>query len=147
MPMSQGTRSHQLAMFVVYDNPMQIFAGNPSQAWLEPKFTELLGSLPTTWDETSVPDGKVGEYIVTARRSGGNWYIGGMSNWSPRDIELKFDFLDDNTSYTATICKDGVNADRYPADYLINETTIKKGDILKLKLAPGGGFLLRLVKK
>jgi len=147
MPMSQGTRCHQLAMFVVYDNPMQIFAGNPSQAWLEPKFTELLGSLPSTWDETSILDGKVGEYIVTARQHGSNWYIGGMSNWSPREIELKFDFLDDNASYTATICKDGVNADRYPADYLISETIIKKGNVLKLKLAPGGGFLVRLMKK
>ncbi|HEX3385164.1 MAG TPA: glycoside hydrolase family 97 protein, partial [Mucilaginibacter sp.] len=138
MPMSQGTRCHQLAMFVVYDNPMQIFAGNPSQAWLEPAFTELLGSLPTVWDQTNVLDGKVGEYIVTARQNGANWYVGGMSNWTTREIELKLDFLDDNGNYNATICKDGVNADRYPADYLISESTIKKGDTLKIKLAPGG---------
>ena len=147
MPMSQGTRCHQLAMFVVYDNPMQIFAGSPSQAWLEPKLTELLGSLPTTWDQTNIIDGKVGEYIVTARLHGNNWYIAGMSNWTPREIELRFDFLDDNANYDATICKDGVNADRYPADYLISESTVKKGDMLKIKLAPGGGFLVRLVKK
>jgi alpha-glucosidase len=147
MPMSQGTRCHQLAMFIVYDNPMQIFAGNPSQAWLEPEFTELLGSLPTTWDQTSIPDGQVGEYIVTVRQHGGNWYVGGMSNWTPREIGLKFDFLDDNATYTTTICKDGVNADRYPADYLISESTVKKGDTLKIKLAPGGGFLVRLMKK
>ncbi|HWD88949.1 MAG TPA: glycoside hydrolase family 97 protein [Mucilaginibacter sp.] len=146
-PMSQGTRCHQLAMFVVYDNPMQIFAGNPSQAWLEPAFTELLGSLPTVWDQTNILDGKVGEYIVTARQNGDNWYVGGMSNWTSREIELKFDFLDDNANYAATISKDGVNADRYPADYLISESTVKKGDLLKIKLAPGGGFLIRLLKK
>jgi alpha-glucosidase len=70
-----------------------------------------------------------------------------MSNWTPRDIELKFDLLDDNASYSATICKDGVNSDRYPADYLISETVVKKGDTLKLRLAPGGGFLVRLMKK
>ncbi|MBS1532585.1 MAG: glycoside hydrolase family 97 protein [Bacteroidetes bacterium] len=147
MPMSQGTRCHQLAMFVVYDNPMQIFSGNPSQALLEPKFMELLGSLPTTWDQTHVIDGKVGEFIVTARQHGANWYIGGMSNWTPREIELKFDFLEENANYTVTVCKDGVNADRYPADYLISEGNVKKGDSLKIKLAPGGGFLVRLVKK
>ncbi|HVW12711.1 MAG TPA: glycoside hydrolase family 97 protein [Mucilaginibacter sp.] len=147
MPMSQGTRCHQLAMFVVYDNPMQIFAGNPSQAWLEPRFTELLGSLPTTWDKTDVPDGKVGQYIVTARQHSNNWYIGGMSNWTPRDIALNLDFLENNASYEATVCRDGVNADRYAADYILEQRIVKKGDLIKIHLAPGGGFLVRLIKK
>ena len=147
MPMSQGTRCHQLAMFVVYDNPMQIFAGNPSQAWQEPQFTGLMGSIPTTWTETNVLDAKVGQYIVTARQHGSDWYIGGMSNWTPREINIKFDFLEEGATYKTTICKDGVNADRYAADYTINETIIKKGDTLKLQMAPGGGFLVKLVKQ
>ncbi|WP_299585556.1 glycoside hydrolase family 97 protein [Mucilaginibacter sp.] len=147
MVMSQGTRCHQLAMFVVYDNPMEIFSGNPSQAWLEPKFMELLGSIPTTWDQTNVLDGKVGEYIVTARQKGNNWFIAGMSNWTPRDVAVKFDFLDASGSYKATICKDGVNADRYAADYILNDISIKKDDIIKIHLAPGGGFLIKLVKE
>ncbi|ASU35951.1 alpha-glucosidase [Mucilaginibacter xinganensis] len=147
MVMSQGTRCHQLAMFVVYDNPMEIFSGNPSQAWLEPKFTELLGSLPTTWDQTNVLDGKVGEYIVTARQNGDNWFIAGMSNWTPRDITVKFDFIDASVKYKATICKDGVNADRYAADYILNDISIKQNDIIKIHLAPGGGFLIKLVKE
>ncbi|MDO3641529.1 glycoside hydrolase family 97 protein [Mucilaginibacter sp. L3T2-6] len=147
MVMSQGTRCHQLAMFVVYDNPMQIFSGNPSQAWLEPKFTELLGSIPTTWDETNILDGKVGEYIVTARQNGSNWFIAGMSNWTPRDITVNFDFLDASGAYKATICKDGVNADRYAADYILSDATVKKGDVIKIHLAPGGGFLVKLVKE
>lgn len=147
MVMSQGTRCHQLAMFVVYDNPMQIFSGNPSQAWLEPKFTRLLGSIPTTWDQTNILDGKVGEYIVTARQNGSNWFIAGMSNWTPRDITVSFDFLDASGVYKATICKDGVNADRYAADYILNDVAIKKGDVMKIHLAPGGGFLVKLVKE
>jgi alpha-glucosidase len=73
--MSMGTRCHQLAMFVVYDNPMQIFSGNPSQGLLEPKFMELLGSIPTVWDETIILDGRVGEYIITARKKGNDWFI------------------------------------------------------------------------
>jgi alpha-glucosidase len=146
MVMTQGTRSHQLAMFVVYDNPMQIFGGNPSQAWLEPAFTELMGSLPTTWDETNILDGRAGEYIVTARQKGADWYIGAMTDWSARDIDLKFDFLAEG-DYKATICKDGVNAERYAADYILSDTIVKKNDVLKIHLAPGGGFLVRLVKQ
>ncbi len=146
MVMTQGTRSHQLAMFVVYDNPMEIFGGNPSQAWLEPKFTELMANIPTTWDETNIIDGKVGEYIITARKKGDKWFIGGMTNWSARDINIKFDFLDDG-SYKATVCKDGVNADRYAADYILEDTAVKKNDEIKIHLAPGGGFLIRLEKQ
>jgi alpha-glucosidase len=146
MVMTQGTRSHQLAMFLVFDNPMQIFGGNPSQAWLEPKFTELMGSLPTTWDETKIMDGKVGEYIVTARQKNANWYIGGMTDWEARDINLKFDFLDEG-EYKATICKDGINADRYASDYILIDTLVKKDEEMKIHLAPGGGFLIRLIKK
>ena len=147
MVMSQGTRCHQLAMFVVYDNPMEIFSGNPSQAWTEPKFMELLGSIPTTWDETNIIDGKVGEYIITARENGANWFIGGMTDWTARDIEIKFDFLDDTGNYKAILCKDGVNADRYSADYILMNTTIKKNDSIKIHLAPGGGFLIKLEKE
>ncbi len=147
MVQSQGTRCHQLAMFVVYDNPMQLFSGNPSQAWMEPAFMDLLGSIPTTWDETNIIDGKVGKYIVTARKNRSSWFVGGMSDWSARDIDITFDFLDEGAGYKATICKDGINADRYAADYLLSDTTIKKNDSIKIHLAPGGGFLIKLEKE
>jgi alpha-glucosidase len=147
MVMSQGTRCHQLAMFVVYDNPMPLFSGNPSQAWTEPRFMELLGSIPTVWDETNIIDGKVGEYIVTAREKNSNWFIGGITDWSARDIDIKFDFLDEGASYKATICKDGINADRYAADYILSETTIKKNHSINIHLAQGGGFLIKLQKQ
>ncbi len=143
--MSQGTRCHQLAMFVVYDNPMQIFSGNPSQGLLEPKFMELLGSLPTTWDETKVLEAKVGSYIITARQKGQNWYIGGMTDWQERDFEVPFDFIGEG-SYTLTSCVDGANAERYAADYSISTQAVKKHSKLHVHLAPGGGFLLKLVK-
>jgi alpha-glucosidase len=145
--MTQGTRCHQLAMFVVYDNPMEIFGGNPSQASLEPLFTELMAKVPTTWDETSIIDGKVGEYIVTARQKGADWYVAGMSNWTPRDVEIKWNFLEADQNYTATVCKDGVNADRYAADYILTEAMVKKGDTMKFHLAPGGGFFIQLKKQ
>ncbi|MCW3118652.1 MAG: alpha-glucosidase [Chitinophagaceae bacterium] len=143
---SPGTRAHQLAMLAIYDNPMQFFSGNPSEAWQEPAYMELLGSIPTTWDKTIVTDAKVGEYIVTARNNGSNWYIGGMTDWTPRDLDLKFDFLDDGV-YKATLCKDGVNADRYASDYIIETSLVKKNDSMKIHLAPGGGMMLRLEKQ
>jgi alpha-glucosidase len=144
---SPGTRSHQLAMFIIYDSPMQIFAGNPSDGMREPEFMGLLGSLPTLWDETIITDAKVAEYIVSARKKENDWFIGGMCDWTPRDVTVKFDFLDD-AKYSATICKDGINADRYAADYVIQKNVfIKKNDTMKIHLAPGGGFLIRLDKQ
>ncbi len=143
---SPGTRCHQLAMFIVYDSPMQIFSGNPSEGMREPEFMELLGSLPTTWDETIIPQAKVGEYIVTVRQKGNDWFIAGMTDWSARDLDITFDFLDDG-NYKATICKDGINADRYAADYVIQKEMVKKNDVINIHLAPGGGFLIRLVKQ
>jgi alpha-glucosidase len=144
---SPGTRCHQLAMFVVYDATMQIFSGNPSEAMREPEFMELIGSLPTTWDETIITDAKAGEYIVTARQKGDNWFIAGMCDWTERDLNIKLDFLKDG-NYKATICKDGINAGRYAADYTIQkDISMKKNDEINIHLAPGGGFLIKLEKQ
>lgn len=144
--MSQGTRCHQLAMFVVYDSPMQIFSGNPSQGLLEPDFMKLLGSLPTTWDETQILEASVSDYIITARRKGNDWYLGGLTDWTSRDFVLNFDFLDSG-SYDATICRDGINAETYPSDYLMSKFPVQKGQPIKVKMAPGGGFVMKLVKR
>ena len=141
--MTIGTRCQQLSMFVIYDSPMQFFSGNPSQGMMEPEFMKLLGNIPTTWDETIIPDAKLGEYIITARKKGLDWYIAAMTNSSARTLELKMDFLGDG-NFEAEICEDGVNADRYPSDYLIRSMTISPGDSVKIKMASGGGWLMRL---
>lgn len=142
-PMSQGTRCHQLAMFVVYDNPMQIFSGNPSQGMLEPKFMSLLGSVPTGWDTTVIVDARIGEYIVTARRKGKEWFIAGMTDWTARNLTLPLDFLGGG-KFAYTFCRDGVNANRYGSDYVIEEGGLVPAKGLRVHLAPGGGFLIRL---
>ncbi|HSZ32506.1 MAG TPA: glycoside hydrolase family 97 protein [Puia sp.] len=144
--MSQTTRCQQLAMFIVYDNPMQIFSGNPSQGYLEPAFMELLGSFPTTWDTTIILQARVSENIITARRSENNWYIGGMAGEKPYDCRINFSFLPAG-KYKATICKDGVNADRNAMDYTIEKTEINSESSISLHLAPGGGFVIRLLKE
>jgi alpha-glucosidase len=144
--MSQGTRTQQLAMFVVYDSPLQMFSGNPSQGLMEPEFMELLGSIPTTWDETIILDAKVSDYIITARKKGEDWFIAAMTDWTERTLDVPLDFLPQGT-YEATMCEDGVNADRWASDYSIKSFSVNSGDRIQIKMAPGGGYLLRLKKK
>jgi alpha-glucosidase len=144
--MSQGTRCHQLAMFVVYNSPLQIFSGNPSQGYLEPNFMEFLGSIPTTWDTTIILEAKVAHYIITARKKGDDWFIGGMTDWTTRTFNLQLSFLSGG-NYEATMCEDGINADRYAADYSIKTFAVKKDDSVPVQMAPGGGFLIRLKRK
>ncbi len=145
-PMSIGTRCHQLAMFVVYDSPLQIFSGNISQGIKEPAFMELLGSIPTTWDETRVLQGKIGEYIITARRKGNDWFVAGLNNSAAREISLSLNFIGKD-GYKMTLCKDGLNAHNYGSDYSLTNADINDGKMVTLNMAPGGGFLLKLTRK
>ena len=143
--MSMGTRCHQLAMFVVFDNPMQIFSGNPSQGLMEPAFMKILGGIPSTWDETIIPDASVGEYIITARRKGNDWYIAGMTNWDKRTIKLSLNFLPSG-KYKFEQCTDGINADRYPSDYQITNGELKSNETIELTMAQGGGYFIHLTR-
>lgn len=143
--MATGTRCHQAAMFVVYESPIQIFSGNPSQGLTEPAFMKLLGRIPTTWDTTVVLDGKVGDYIVTARKKESEWFIGAMTDWTTREIKIDLSFLEEG-NYEAEICEDGVNADRYPSDYLLRKNKVTRNDTFTIKMAPGGGCVIRLYK-
>lgn len=145
MPMSQGTRCHQLAMFIVYESPIQLFSGNISQGLKEPEFMRLLGSIPTTWSDTKVLEGKVGDYIITARKTGDGWFIGGMTDWTEREFDIQLGFLQEGV-YELTSCTDGLNANNYPADYSIAKSLVKQGDNIHVKMAKGGGFLFRLTK-
>jgi alpha-glucosidase len=142
--MSLGTRCHQAAMFVVYDSPIQLFSGNPSQGLLEPEFMDLIGAVPTTWDTTVILDGRVGDYIVTARRKGSEWWIGAMTDWSARDLELDLGFLG-KERFEATLLQDGVNADRHASDHTLSKRQVTASDLLTIHLAPGGGAFIRLV--
>ncbi|HEY2727908.1 MAG TPA: glycoside hydrolase family 97 C-terminal domain-containing protein, partial [Parafilimonas sp.] len=122
------------------------FSGNPSQGYLEPKFMDLLGSIPAGWDTTIILDAKVGNYIITARRKNNDWYIAGITDSSARDIHIDLSFLHAG-NYDATICKDGINADRNAMDYVIEEKDLSANDNLQIHLAPNGGFLMKLKKE
>jgi alpha-glucosidase len=143
--MSQGTRTNQLAMYVVYESPVQFFSGNPSQGMKEPEFMKLLGSIPTVWDTTIVVDAKIAEYIITARKKAGNWYIGAMTDSVSRNFDVPLSFLDTG-NYSATVCEDGINANRYAADYRIKTKQVSRNDSLKFTMQPGGGYMVRLIQ-
>ncbi len=144
-PMNQGTRTQQLAQYVLYESPLQYLAGTPSDYRAAPEFTRLLAAIPTTWDETHAIAGEVGDYLVVARRSGDVWYLAAMTDWTARTLDVSLAFLDAG-SYAATIVSDGMNADRYAADYRIDTLEAGQGSTLKLRLAPGGGYVARLSK-
>ncbi len=144
-PMSQGTRCHQLAMYIVFESPLQMLCDSPSNYLREPECMEFLAKVPTVWDDTKVLDAKVSEYVLLARNSGTDWYVGAMTNWTPRDLVVDFSFLD-NMNYTIEIYQDGVNADRNAMDYKKLVKTVTKNDKLTIHLAAGGGWAARLFR-
>ena len=145
-PMSQGTRCQQLAMYVVYEAPLQMLADSPSNYRKEPECLEFLSAVPTVWDETVVVSAKIGEYILTARRNGNEWFVGALTSWTPRELDLPLSFLGEGT-WEADIYKDGPNADRAGVDYAREKHSVSRAQTLKLSLAPGGGWAARIVKK
>lgn len=138
-PMSQGTRCRQLALYVILESPINMLCDAPSNYRREAEATSFIAEIPTVWDETIVLDGKMGEYIVTARRLGSTWYIGGITDWTARDIEVDLSFLKDKSA-KLTLFKDGVNAHRTAKDYKLETLQVSNNQKLKIHLAPGGGF-------
>ena len=143
-PMSQGTRCHQLAMFVVYYAPLQMLADAPTAYEKEPDYLKFLSKIPTVWDETYPLDSKIGEYVNLARKKDNEWYVAGMTNWEARKLSLNLDFLDANKTYTAEIFSDGANAGRVGSDYAITRKTVEKGDNIEIEMASGGGYAMKL---
>lgn len=142
-PMSMGTRCHQLAMYAVYESPLQMLSDSPSNYLREPEAMEFLAPVPTVWDETVVLDSSLGEYVAVARRHGRQWYVGVMTNWTPRELELRFDFLPQG-QFAMTSYEDGVNAHRVGSDYRMKKGKVNRQSVLKVRLAPGGGWAARI---
>lgn len=139
-PMSQGTRCRQLAEYVIFESPFNMLCDSPSNYRDENECAKFIADIPTIWDETIALDGKVGEYVVIARRSGDRWYVGGITNWDEREIELGLSELRLKTRQ-ATEFRDGVNANKIAEDYKKNIITIDD-NIYKARMSNGGGFVL-----
>ena len=142
-PMSQGTRCHQLGMYVTYESPFNMLCDTPIHYEREKECTDFIASVPTVWDETVALDGKVGEYVIVARRSGDVWYIGGLTNWDARDVELDLNVLGAG-GWNVEMFADGVNVEKNAKDYKVVRT--QNTDKLKVRMASGGGFAARLTR-
>jgi alpha-glucosidase len=143
---AQGTKMHQIAMFVVYESPLQLFSGNLSDALREPELMKFLGKIPTQWDETIILNAEFGKHIVELRRNGSDWYVAAMNNWQPGNFSVPLSFLKEG-KYVAEVASDGINAARNPEDYKLKRLEIASIDTLTIHLAPGGGFVARISEK
>ena len=137
--MSQGTRCRQLAEYVIFESPLNMLCDSPSNYLKEKECTEFIAAVPEVWDETKGIDGKVGEYIVMARRSGSDWYVGGMTDWSARTMTIDLGFLPEG-QYKVELYKDGINADRAACDYRKEISDLPADRKITVKMMPGGGF-------
>ena len=142
-PMSLGTRCHQLAMYVVYESPLQMLADTPSSYLKEPEIMEFLGPVPSVWDETKVLDARIADYVLVARRSGRDWYLGAMTDWTARELDVDLSFLPAG-AFRMSSYEDGVNADRYGSDYSKATAEVSREGHVKIRLAPGGGWAARI---
>jgi alpha-glucosidase len=142
-PMGQGTRAHAMALFVILSSPMEMLPDSPSDYYREKECTQFLTKIPVEWDETRLLDGKIGKYTVLARRSGETWFIGAITNQNERNLNLSTDFLKSG-KYHIEMIEDGINANTRAEDYKRVEREFTSGDILKLKLAAGGGWVARI---
>jgi alpha-glucosidase len=141
-PMSHGTRAHQLAMYTVFDAPIQMLADSPTNYQAEQESTDFIAKVPTVFDETVALDGKVGEHVVVARRKGQTWFVGAMTNWTARDLTIDLAFLGAGT-YRAVIMQDGINASKDARDYKRLERNVSASDKLSARLGQGGGWTAR----
>ena len=140
-PMSQGTRVHQLAEYVIFLSPLNMLCDSPMNYEANPECTEFIAKIPTVWDETIPLKSVIGEYVAVARRHGSTWYVGAITNWTPRDLTLDLAPLKVG-GRTATAFVDGVNADKFAQDYKKKTLQIPDNGQLPIHLAPGGGFAM-----
>ncbi|MFN8135682.1 MAG: glycoside hydrolase family 97 catalytic domain-containing protein [Bacteroidales bacterium] len=144
-PMSMGTRCHEMAKYVVFESPLQMLCDNPTNYLKEPECLSFIAGMPVTWDDTRCINASVSRYVTVARKHNNEWFIGSMTDFSPRNFEIPLSFLEDG-NYQVTVFEDGINAERRAEDYAVKTFTVTSKSVLPVKLAPGGGFVCRITK-
>ena len=143
--MSQGTRCRQLAEYVIFDSPLNMMCDSPSNYMNEPVCTKYIAECPVTWDESVAVNGELGKYITLARRSGDVWYVGSITGWDARDIDIDLSFLGDG-DWTMEVFRDGVNADRAARDFRHEVVDVSADRRVNVHMAPGGGWTARITR-
>lgn len=145
-PISQGTRSHQAALFVVYESPLMMICDSPSKYRQAEDYISFISRIPTIWEYTSVQEAKAGEYLIISRRTAdGRWYSAALTDWTERELTLDTSFLEKGR-WEVLIHRDGINADRWAEDYCLEKMTINAGEAVSLQLAKGGGWVAEFKK-
>ena len=144
-PMSMGTRAHELSMYVIYDQWVGYLCDSPTEYNKYPDILSFLSTVPTIWDKTVPLDAKLGDYILMAKQKGKDWYVGGMTDWTPRTVEVDFSFLEAGASYQADIFKDAPASGEQPKEYVCEKMEITKDTKLSINMPKGGGFAIRLL--
>jgi len=145
-PMAFGSRAHQVAMFVVFESPLQMMCDSPTLYKKEQETTNFITQIPTTWDETVVLEAAVSDYIVLARRKGGIWFLGAMTDWTARDFDIDLSFLSEG-KYDIQIFRDGINTDRNAMDYKFEKDIVRKDSKIHISMCSGGGWAAIMEKK
>jgi alpha-glucosidase len=135
-----------MALYVVFESPLQMLSDSPSNYMKEQECTDFIVKVPVVWDDIKVLDAKTGDYLLLARRSGNVWFVGGLTDWNPRQLDLDLSFLPAG-DYEMDIFQDGINADKHAQDYKHVAKSVRSGDKMKVTLAPGGGWVARISPK
>ncbi len=146
-PMSQGTRCRQMAMYAIYFSPFSMLCDSPILYEREAECTKFIAEFPTVWNETVALDGEIGDYVAMARRSGEVWYVGVMSDWTARKVELDLSKFLGEGNYVAEVFRDGVNADKLGEDYIHETIAVPASRKMIADMAPGGGYVMKITKR
>jgi alpha-glucosidase len=142
-PMAMGTRAQQLALYVIFQSPIQMVSDSPQMYHGQPAF-QFIRDVPASWDSTHVLNGLPGEFVTIVRQHGDEWFLGSMTNWTPRTLDVPLSFLPDGT-FTAEVYADAADANSNPKDVFIHKQPVRRGQSLTLKLASGGGCAIRFI--
>jgi alpha-glucosidase len=145
-PLTMGTRCHQIAMYIMHDSPFTMLADNPCIYEQEKECTQFIADIPTIFDEMKIIDGKMGEYIIIARKIGNDWYVAGQTNWNEREVAFSLPFIENASEYTVEYITDGINANKDARDYILKRENAAKKE-WQIRMAQGGGFAIKLKKK
>ena len=144
-PAVQGTRAHMLSHYVLFNEPLKMISDMPSEYLKAPEQLKFMAEVPTSWDETKVLDGKMGEYVVIARRKGDVWYVGAMCDWGGKKFKLDLSKFLPKGKFKAEIFQDGMNSNKIATDCKRIVKEVSSKDVLDIEMKKGGGFAIKLV--
>ena len=144
LPLVQGTRCRQLAMYILYYSPIAMLCDSPSAYNKEKPCLDFITPIPTVWDQTVAVDGKIGDFAIMARRKGDVWYVAGLTGHSERTFDLEMPWLPAG-KYSVELFTDGANAEKIATDYKRKVVPYETGKKLTIKMIAGGGFAARVV--